>query len=121
MASKVETELGIGDCQATAFFLGAMYHYIADAVFFPHLSAYSESEGVVKFSLSLGATLKTRVHYLTSKKLSDWAYINGKISANEPLFTHKDAAAEFAVYKPKYMAASLVTKWAGIMYISVYL
>jgi len=35
---KAEHMLGLGDCQAAAFYLGVMCHYIADAVYYPHLT-----------------------------------------------------------------------------------
>ena len=108
---KAEQMLGLGDCQAAAFYLGVMCHYIADAVFFPHIT---ETGGTLNPTQSTDATLKWRMHYLTSRKLSDWMYCNGEPTALFPFFTYTDAKAYFIeTNTAKYKNAWQATWWAG--------
>ncbi len=57
--------------------------------------------------------LKWRIHYLTSRKLQDWHYLNGIPSTNRPFFNHDDSKSQFLTYKPKYSDAWLATWYAA--------
>lgn len=91
-----------GSCKGAAYMMGYMSHFIADAVFYPHLY---ESPNLSRLAL-----LRARVYKMTTRKLSDWTY--SEISSQEydpPFFDHDPAWSEFYVKKPKFESAYLAT------------
>ena len=108
--NNAERMLGYGDCQAAAFYLGAMCHYIADAVYYPH---FTERGGAPYPSQSLRLSLRWRIHYLTSRKRSDWQYCNGQPTEVEPFFDDLDARGYWGVNGYKYKSAWSATWWAA--------
>jgi hypothetical protein len=106
LAGMVQVSLINKQCVKASFLLGAMCHFIADAVFYPHLI-----ENPDRSSLAL---LRSRVGRMTTRKLSDWIY--SEISGGEydpPFFDHDSAWSEFYIKKPKIESAYLATWFAG--------
>ena len=103
LAGMVQVSLMNKQCVKASFLLGAMCHFIADAVFYPHLIPYGTS------SSSWEKLIKWRVNWYTSRKMFDWNYMddgegNYEVTSDSPFFTHYVARDEFDVYKPDFQS-----------------
>ncbi|MFW9878337.1 MAG: zinc dependent phospholipase C family protein [Candidatus Thorarchaeota archaeon] len=106
-ALRISYYLNEGDFKAAALILGAVTHYIADATFIPHLN-------------SLGSAHQTHdlvwkywVNTLTSRKIADEYYCEGKITSELPFFYYDTARTEFNYHLPSLDAYTAVW-WAGM-------
>ncbi|MFW9823925.1 MAG: zinc dependent phospholipase C family protein [Candidatus Thorarchaeota archaeon] len=99
MESKVANYLEQEDCKAAAFFLGALAHYVADAVCIPHL--------IDDFNHN-HKSWEDWVQSLTSRKIVDEQYSDGQLTTLDPLYAWRykgiTALEEFQIKKPRYSA-----------------
>lgn len=93
------------DCQGAAFLLGVACHYIADAVFYPHLDSSIDT--------GQGTEVKNGVIKTTTRKVVDWFYNDGILGFEDPFFTHDEAKIEFGLHKPKYESGYIAVQYAG--------
>jgi len=102
---KVADYLEQEDCKAAALFLGAIAHYVADAVYIPHLIDGLDSTSIEYW-----------VNTLTSRKIVDEYYSDGQITSENPFFQWRGAdptaESEFNLRKPN-LAAKIATLSAG--------